>query len=224
MPTTTAALSARGNKVTQPGHELHWPLRDGSGEMTAVADHFALSASCEGGKAPKNGVYLTFDLRFTTPASLPADVGSVFHRDTFSVIGADGVTYRNLRTTETYSCDSLDDQWSLPPAPGSTYKGQVLLDIPAGSTTLIYSMPGGERGSGVEWPLPQTPATPATTVTIDAPRPAVVESPQERDLRIRNQLAAEGCSSNGCIQTWFGCRDGYITGDPCDFYRRHPIG
>jgi hypothetical protein len=49
------------------------------------------------------------------------------------------------------------------------------------------------------------------------------ETPQERNVRIRQKLIELGCSSNSCIQTYFGCADGYITGDTCTFYREHPI-
>ncbi|MFE3446897.1 hypothetical protein ACFXNW_28020 [Nocardia sp. NPDC059180] len=61
---------------------------------------------------------------------------------------------------------------------------------------------------------------PATTTTTTAAR---TESPQERDRRIREQLLEIGCSTNACIQIYFGCRDGYITGPDCDFYRQHPL-
>ncbi|NEW39699.1 hypothetical protein GV794_24235 [Nocardia cyriacigeorgica] len=61
--------------------------------------------------------------------------------------------------------------------------------------------------------------TPVTTTTTAAR----TESPQERDRRIREQLIELGCTTNACIQIYFGCRDGYITGPDCDFYRRHPL-
>ncbi|MGK8521000.1 hypothetical protein ACRS6B_05305 [Nocardia asteroides] len=49
------------------------------------------------------------------------------------------------------------------------------------------------------------------------------ETPQERNERIRQKLIELGCSSNSCIQTYFGCADGYITGDACEFFRAHPV-
>ncbi|WP_063049620.1 hypothetical protein [Nocardia arthritidis] len=49
------------------------------------------------------------------------------------------------------------------------------------------------------------------------------ETSQERNARIRQKLIELGCSTNSCIQTYFGCADGYITGDACDFFRAHPI-
>lgn len=64
----------------------------------------------------------------------------------------------------------------------------------------------------------------------EAPDPVTVttsteatENPQQRDRRIRDQLIGLGCDTNACIQTYFGCRDGYITGEPCTFYREHPL-
>ncbi|MFR9750597.1 hypothetical protein ACL02S_06130 [Nocardia sp. 004] len=53
--------------------------------------------------------------------------------------------------------------------------------------------------------------------------PPESETTSERGARIRRQLIELGCSSNSCIQTYFGCADGYITGKACDFYREHPI-
>ncbi|MFE7743432.1 hypothetical protein [Nocardia sp. NPDC057455] len=60
-------------------------------------------------------------------------------------------------------------------------------------------------------------ARPSTTV---APK---TETPQERNARIRQKLIELGCSTNACIQTYFGCEDGYITGDECEFFRAHPM-
>ncbi len=63
--------------------------------------------------------------------------------------------------------------------------------------------------------------------TSSAPPSATVasktETLQERNARIRQKLIELGCSSNACIQTYFGCADGYITGEACEFFRAHPI-
>ncbi|WP_157129479.1 hypothetical protein [Nocardia amamiensis] len=61
-------------------------------------------------------------------------------------------------------------------------------------------------------------ASPKVTVAPSKP-----ETAQERYTRIRDKLIELGCSTNACIQTYFGCMDGYITGEACDFYREHPI-
>ncbi|MFI5714626.1 hypothetical protein [Nocardia sp. NPDC051750] len=53
--------------------------------------------------------------------------------------------------------------------------------------------------------------------------PVATETPQERNLRIRDELAALGCDTNSCIQTYFACEDGLLSGDPCEFYRQHPL-
>ncbi|MEV0295737.1 hypothetical protein [Nocardia sp. NPDC050710] len=58
-----------------------------------------------------------------------------------------------------------------------------------------------------------TSATP-TTVTPDAR--------QQRNLRIHQRLLELGCTTNSCIQTYFACMDGYLTGDACEFFRQHP--
>ncbi|WP_406267544.1 hypothetical protein OH799_22555 [Nocardia sp. NBC_00881] len=72
--------------------------------------------------------------------------------------------------------------------------------------------------SGQQAPIPGSPS--ATSRVSATPRS---ETPQERNVRIRQKLIELGCSSNACIQTYFGCADGYITGEACDFYREHPI-
>lgn len=61
------------------------------------------------------------------------------------------------------------------------------------------------------------------TTTTSVAAPATSESPQQRSLRIRDELARLGCDTNSCIQTYFACEDGLLTGDPCEFYRRHPL-
>lgn len=67
-----------------------------------------------------------------------------------------------------------------------------------------------------------TATTSAAPVSAAAAPPST-ETPQERSLRIRNQLVQLGCDSNSCIQTYFACEDGLLAGESCDFYRRHPL-
>ncbi|MFC6013444.1 hypothetical protein [Nocardia lasii] len=68
-------------------------------------------------------------------------------------------------------------------------------------------------------PTPSPTAAPATST----PRPAQTLAPeQQRNERIRGMLYTAGCTSNSCVQSYFACLDGYLTGDPCQFYRDHP--
>ncbi|MBF6334599.1 hypothetical protein IU450_01730 [Nocardia abscessus] len=62
-----------------------------------------------------------------------------------------------------------------------------------------------------------------SSVQSSAPVATKTETPQERNARIRQKLIELGCSTNACIQTYFGCADGYITGDACEFFRAHPV-
>ncbi|MBF6292520.1 UBA domain-containing protein [Nocardia farcinica] len=63
-----------------------------------------------------------------------------------------------------------------------------------------------------------TPGSAAVTTS-----PGVTLNPeQENNRRIVERLAELGCTTNSCIQTYFACKDGYLTGDACEFYRRHP--
>ena len=59
------------------------------------------------------------------------------------------------------------------------------------------------------------------------PVPAIAqqqpETPQERSVRVRDELARLGCDTNSCIQTYFACEDGLLAGEACEFYRTHPV-
>ncbi|WP_410871213.1 hypothetical protein [Nocardia sp. A7] len=68
-------------------------------------------------------------------------------------------------------------------------------------------------------PPPSTTAAPVTSV----PPPAQTLVPtQQRNERIRGMLYTAGCTSNSCVQVYFACLDGYLTGEPCQFFRDHP--
>ena len=59
--------------------------------------------------------------------------------------------------------------------------------------------------TGGTYPDPNA-TVPVTTVRTATPA-EVLENQQG--------VAESGCSTSGCIQTYFGCRDGYITGEVC---------
>lgn len=65
-----------------------------------------------------------------------------------------------------------------------------------------------------------TPATSPATTSASTP---TLSPEQENNLRIVARLAELGCDTNSCIQTYFACKDGYLTGEACDFYRAHPL-
>ncbi|MGW5309244.1 hypothetical protein ACWEQ0_05120 [Nocardia thailandica] len=65
------------------------------------------------------------------------------------------------------------------------------------------------------------PPAPSATASA-APVTSTAEPDQARSLRIHQQLIDLGCDTNSCIQVYFGCLDGYITGDACEFFRAHP--
>jgi len=65
-----------------------------------------------------------------------------------------------------------------------------------------------------------TPATSAVTTPSSAP---ALSPEQENNLGIVERLAELGCDTNSCIQTYFACKDGYLSGEACDFYREHPL-
>ncbi|MEU8901548.1 hypothetical protein [Nocardia sp. NPDC048505] len=88
--------------------------------------------------------------------------------------------------------------------------------VRVGTTVLALGMLAGcGWGPGVE---PKTSTVPLTSATS---KPLTPE--QERNIRIHKQLLELGCDSNSCIQTYFACMDGQLTGEPCEFYRQHPL-
>ncbi|WP_040799291.1 hypothetical protein [Nocardia higoensis] len=85
------------------------------------------------------------------------------------------------------------------------------LVVGAAAAALVLSLSAcTESGS----PVPAT--TPVSTSSTLSPE-------QQDNLRIARRLAELGCDTNSCIQTYFACKDGYLTGEACDFYRRHPL-
>ncbi|MGW1739770.1 hypothetical protein ACWCPQ_13280 [Nocardia sp. NPDC001965] len=56
-----------------------------------------------------------------------------------------------------------------------------------------------------------------------AAAPPQSETPQERSIRVRDELTRLGCDTNSCIQTYFACEDGLLAGEACEFYRTHPL-
>lgn len=76
------------------------------------------------------------------------------------------------------------------------------------ATTLLYGCAHETDGRAAAAPV-------AAQVTT--------ESPQERSVRIRDELVRLGCDTNSCIQTYFACEDGLLSGEPCEFYRQHPL-
>ncbi|WP_194816344.1 hypothetical protein [Nocardia sp. XZ_19_385] len=76
-------------------------------------------------------------------------------------------------------------------------------------------------GCGSDQGSEPTSTVPLTSAVDPASRTLSPE--QERNVRIQKQLVELGCDTNSCIQTYFACMDGQLTGDPCEFYQRHPL-
>ncbi|HLS77979.1 MAG TPA: hypothetical protein VK083_14440 [Nocardia sp.] len=103
---------------------------------------------------------------------------------------------------------------------GGLLAGAAVAALVLGSTALGLTACGESAApepTQPTQPTQPTPPIPATTTTAPL-------SPEQRDnLRIIERLAELGCDTNSCIQTYFACEDGYLSGDPCDFYRRNPL-
>ncbi|GAB2647791.1 hypothetical protein [Nocardia goodfellowii] len=72
---------------------------------------------------------------------------------------------------------------------------------------------GSDQGSEKTSTGKLTPAVSTTTLSPE----------QERNVRIHKRLLELGCDTNSCIQTYFACMDGQLTGEACEFYRRNPL-
>lgn len=73
--------------------------------------------------------------------------------------------------------------------------------------------------SAPDAPAPTPTAAPVTSVL---PPAQTLVPTQQRNERIRGMLYTAGCTSNSCVQVYFACLDGYLTGEPCQFFRDHP--
>ncbi|MFC9896936.1 hypothetical protein ACFVMC_24895 [Nocardia sp. NPDC127579] len=67
------------------------------------------------------------------------------------------------------------------------------------------------------------PGRPSTAPQTSAVKQTTLSPEQERNIRIHKQLMELGCDTNSCIQTYFACMDGQLTGEVCEFYRQHPL-
>ncbi|GGK52227.1 hypothetical protein [Nocardia camponoti] len=76
--------------------------------------------------------------------------------------------------------------------------------------------------AGCANPGADAPAPKPTTSSKAVPLRQTLAPDQQRFERIRGMLYTNNCTSNACVQTYFACMDGLLTGDPCDFYRAHP--
>ncbi|MCP2276323.1 hypothetical protein [Nocardia amikacinitolerans] len=82
--------------------------------------------------------------------------------------------------------------------------------LAVGAAVALAALSGcGETGKAV----------PTSAVVSTAP---ALNPDQERNRRIHERLLELGCTTNSCIQTYFACMDGYLTGEACEFYRQHP--
>ncbi|MCP2295299.1 hypothetical protein APR11_001706 [Nocardia amikacinitolerans] len=82
--------------------------------------------------------------------------------------------------------------------------------VAVGAAVALAALSGcGETGKAV----------PSSAVVSTVP---ALNPDQERNRRIHERLLELGCTTNSCIQTYFACMDGYLTGEACEFYRQHP--
>lgn len=76
--------------------------------------------------------------------------------------------------------------------------------------------------AGVDEPGSEPTVSPVSSVSTTGVPQHTLDPAQQRNERIRGMLYTLGCTSNSCVQTYFACMDGYLTGEPCQFYRENP--
>ncbi|MFE3545173.1 hypothetical protein ACFXK0_19615 [Nocardia sp. NPDC059177] len=80
----------------------------------------------------------------------------------------------------------------------------------------------GVAGCAPSADAPPTPSPSDSPVSKVLPPAQTLTPSQQRNERIRGMLYTAGCTSNACVQTYFACMDGYLDGEPCQFFRDHP--
>lgn len=163
-PTTAAGPSrnARGNVVKALGEEGGFTANENPDQVVVTFALDSISpAECDeyydpAYSPPENGHLMTIALRFATaPELADTQLGqylSVSAQD-FQFVGADGVTVTNVGTLAAYTCQgSGPDAFPQSPlAPGSSYAGTLVLDLPATNGVLMYRPSFLTGGGGWEW-------------------------------------------------------------------------
>lgn len=133
-------VNERGNFVSEIGNV--GSLKNGAGEMAlsfTVDDIQPSVCTGERQEAPENGHFYTVSMTVEATAIL-GDSTVPTNPAAFNFISEDGTTFNgNLGTQSAYSC--LPDQETLPGqvGPGEKVVGNLVVDVPATTGTLVYN-------------------------------------------------------------------------------------
>lgn len=151
---STSPTSPRGNRIKALGENagLCADMQCSSDVLTFAVDSIAVDAQCTErfAQPPTNGHLIVVALRVSTSPELkPQDAAGLFNPYAFSVVGPDGVTETGLVTSSTYGCLAEGQRMPDSLAPGSQYRGTIVLDSKSASG-VVQLRAGGQTG-GWEW-------------------------------------------------------------------------
>lgn len=145
----------RGNLVKALGEEGGFCADADCAEpmlVTFTVDAITVDPDCNSGypQPAENGHLIAISLRAATSAELTPDAFVSFSASDFKVIGPDGLTVSSLGTAAAYSCLDQADMFEPGPlGPGQQYAGQIVVDSPTATGSLVYAPPAAQ--GGWEW-------------------------------------------------------------------------
>jgi hypothetical protein len=145
--TTPAASNERGNQPRALGEPVSWG-RANDASVTFAVEKITVDPECTGVLATKaqNGHIVKLEVRLDTAPTMPTNAGYSLNSTSFSAVGPDGITETSLFTAPAISCLAPNEQLPVTLAPGSKYRGAVVLDTANPAGTLIFRpalSPGG---------------------------------------------------------------------------------
>lgn len=128
--------------------------------LAFTVEEIVVDPVCENEDKPVNGRFVALDMEIVTTPDLDPRVPTSFTEEQFRFIGPDGAPFE---PEDSNAAKCLDPKVYVPNMrfpPGVEYRGWLVLDVPAGSGSVVYT-PDGATG-GWEWQFqgPPQPSAP----------------------------------------------------------------
>lgn len=167
LPSSTSAASSSPTAAPGPPTSARGTIVKALGQTAGIgadAQHLQVTftvdaiapARCDnpyGGGEKPTGTLIAAHLRLSTAAGTAPALTMVNPAD-FEFVGADGITHAGTEIADaaTYGCLKAPEQFPETQfAPGSSYVGDVVLDVPSPHGALIFAPAGLTDASGWEW-------------------------------------------------------------------------
>lgn len=141
-PQADDGTNERGNTPTKLGEpQSVGDVYGDSTDLTFSIVKTTVDPGCteEYSESPERGHFLVLDVAVATdPSADQFDLSGYLDAMDFSVLTKEGTTVGGLDTVATYGCIADTERLPYELTPGSKYQGQVLLDVPEKSGTLVY--------------------------------------------------------------------------------------